>query len=390
MSPIENSLNISRRSLIAGMATLPFSYGIGRALRADGDDQAPGLIMREREPQNLESNFASFDSLITPIEKFYIRSHFAAPAVESRSWSLNVEGAVSKPLRISYDELLKLPSETKTATLECAGNGRIYLMPKADGVQWQLGGVGTAEWTGVPLKLLLDRAGLDSKAVEIILEGADTGEPSKPSRPAKPINFSRSLPLDKARDGEVLLAYKMNGEPLPQSHGFPVRAIVPGWYGMASVKWLTRIVATPLPYQGFFQTVDYAYWRHRDGFPVRTAITELQVKSQIARPFLKELIKQGSTYRVFGAAWTGASSIAKVEVSTDGGKSFAAAKLLGERTPYTWRRWEFSWDVPTKPGSYTLMARATDAKGNSQPMDRDRDREAYMINTVLPVEVRVQ
>jgi DMSO/TMAO reductase YedYZ molybdopterin-dependent catalytic subunit len=257
-------------------------------------------------------------------------------------------------------------------------------------VQWQLGGVGTAEWTGVPLKALLERAGLGAKAVEAILEGADTGQTSKPSKPAKPINFTRSLPLDKARDGGVLLAYKMNGQPLPQSHGFPVRAIVPGWYGMASVKWLTRIVATTQPYQGYFQTIDYAYWKYRDGFPVRTPITEIQVKSQIARPMLKEAVKQGSRYRVFGAAWTGTSSIAKVEVSTDGGKSFTAAKLLGQPTPFTWRQWEFSWDVPKKTGSYTLMARATDAAGNTQPMERDRDREAYMINTVLPVEVRVQ
>jgi DMSO/TMAO reductase YedYZ molybdopterin-dependent catalytic subunit len=263
-------------------------------------------------------------------------------------------------------------------------------MPKAEGVPWQLGAVGTAEWTGVPLKTVLERAGTDSKAVEVILEGADSGEPSKPSRPAKPIHFSRSLPLDKARNGGVLLAYKMNGQPLPQSHGFPVRAIVPGWYGVASVKWLSRIVATTQPYQGFFQTIDYAYWQHRDGFPVRTPITEIQVKSQIARPVLKEVIKQKSTYRVFGAAWTGASSIAKVEVSTDGGKSFAAAKLLGQRAPHTWRLWEFSWDVPAKPGNYTLMARATDSNGNIQPMDRDKDREAYMINTVLPVEIRVE
>ncbi len=182
----------------------------------------------------------------------------------------------------------------------------------------------------------------------------------------------------------------MNGQPLLEAHGFPVRAIVPGWYGMASIKWLTRIVALRRPYQGYYQTVDYAYWQHRDGFPNRVPVTELQVKAQIARPAVGEVIAKGSTYRVFGAAWSGSSPISKVEVSTDAGKSYATAKLLGKPVEHTWRLWEFPWDVPTNSDKYTLLAKATDAAGNSQPQGRDKDRETYMINHVLPVDVQVR
>jgi hypothetical protein len=158
---------------------------------------------------------------------------------------------------------------------------------------------------------------------------------------------------------------------------------------MASVKWLSRIVALNRPYQGYFQTVDYAYWQRRDGFPNRVPVTEIQVKSQIARPTVAEVIEKGTTYRIFGAAWSGSSPISKVEVSTDGGKTYTAAKLLGKPIDHTWRLWESHWAVPAKSGKYTLMAKAANAKGESQPAGRDKDRETYMINQVLPVEVQV-
>ena len=270
------------------------------------------------------------------------------------------------------------------------GNGRVFLVPKVDGAQWQFGAVGNAEWTGVPLSALLERAGVDPKTVDVILAGADAGEVSKPSKPAKPFHFARSVPLEYARGGGILLAYKMNGLPLPESHGFPLRAIVPGWFGMASVKWLSRIVATTQPYNGFFQSVDYAYWQHRDGNPVRVPVTEQQVKAQIARPTFAEVVSKGSSYRVFGAAWAGTSNIARVEVSTDDGKTFAAAKLLGEAVKYAWRLWEYDWRVPEAAGKYVLKVKATDDMGNTQPLERDKDRENYMINHVIPVVVHVR
>lgn len=382
---------ISRRSIIAGAAALPFAYqAMQLGSQAVAASQSDELIIREREPQNLESDFAALDSFITPNDKFYVRNHFPVPQLDAKSWRLKIEGSVQKPLELSYDELIGLPSETRPVTLECAGNGRVLLVPKADGAQWQFGAVGNAEWTGVPLAALLERAGVDPKTVDIVLEGADSGEVSKPSKPAKPFHFARSVPLEIAKTGGILLAYKMNGQPLPESHGFPLRAIVPGWFGMASVKWLSRIIATKQPYHGFFQTVDYAYWQHHDGNPVRVPLSEQQVKAQIARPTFAEVVPKGTKYRIFGAAWAGPASIAKVEVSTDDGKSFSPAKLLGEPVKHAWRLWEFSWNVPDAPGKVLLKVRATDDKGNSQPLERDKDRENYMINHVIPIEVHVR
>src|SRR5206468_6743246 len=198
-----------------------------------------GRIVRGEDPLNLEMPFSTLDQFITPTKSFYVRTHFPIPAIDKDAWWLNVEGEVEKPFAINYEELLKLESLTIPVTLECAGNNRNFLDPKVKGVQWGLGAVGTAEWTGVPLSILLDRAELKPSAREIILEGADRGKLEDPKSPAGEIKFSRSIPLEKARD--VLLAYKMNDVDLPAEHGFPVRAIVPGWYAMASIKWLQRI-----------------------------------------------------------------------------------------------------------------------------------------------------
>jgi DMSO/TMAO reductase YedYZ molybdopterin-dependent catalytic subunit len=249
--------------------------------------------------------------------------------------------------------------------------------------------VSTAEWGGVSLASVLERAGVRPGAVEVILEGADSGELKNPPKPSGAIHFARSLPLEKARK-DVLLAYRMNGDELPASHGQPLRAVVPGWYGMASIKWLTRIVVTDRPFQGHFQTVDYAYWDRRDGLPTRIPITEMQVKSEIARPEMHEIVPAGSRYRVFGAAWGGEHEIRRVELSADGGKTWSDAKLTGKPLRYAWQFWEHEWRTPSKPGRYTLMSRATDSRGQAQPLERQPDRENYMINHVLPIDVDVR
>lgn len=389
MSRFQSSPKLSRRSLIAGVAALPIA---SRLVVGNSDayaDEAKSFVIREREPQNLESDFAALDSFITPADKFYIRNHFPIPQVDVKTWKLRVVGSVKQPIELSFDELMRMPSETRPVTLECAGNGRVFLVPKADGALWQFGAVGNAEWTGVPLTAVLDRAELDPKTVDIIFEGADAGDVSKPSRPAKPFHFARSVSVDDARSGGILLAYRMNGKPLSDAHGFPVRAIVPGWYGMASVKWLTRIIASPQPFAGFFQTVDYASWQHRDGLPVRVPLSQMQVKAQIARPTFGETVPRGGRYRVFGAAWAGSLAIAKVDISTDDGKSWLPAKLLADNVQHAWRLWEFVWDVPDAAGKYVLKVRASDANGNSQPLERDKDRENYMINHVVGVDIRV-
>src|SRR6202047_1140605 len=185
-----------------------------------------GLIIRQKEPTNLEMPFDQVDSYLTPTELFYIRSHFPAPRIDVTGYQLRIDGAVRNPLALSCQELREMPSETRTATLECAGNGRVFLVPQVRGAQWELGAVGNAEWTGVPLRALLERAGLEDDACEVVLEGADRGTPDVKPIPPGPISHARSLPREKAIQPEVLIAYQMNGRDLSRDHGYPVRAIV--------------------------------------------------------------------------------------------------------------------------------------------------------------------
>src|SRR6266480_3374888 len=233
-----------------------------------------GRIVRGEAPLNLETPFEKLDSFLTPTESFYVRTHFPIPSIDRDAWWLHVEGEVEKPFAINYEELLQVEPVTIPVTLECAGNNRHFLEPKVKGVQWGLGAVGTAEWTGVPLSILLDWAGVKANACEVILEGADRGKLEDPKSPPGELNFARSIPLEKARD--VLLAYNMNGEELPPEHGFPVRAIVPGWYAVASIKWLQRIIVIDKPFNGYYQTLDYAYWKRREEGAELTPLSEMQ------------------------------------------------------------------------------------------------------------------
>ena len=234
-----------------------------------GQSSLVGLIIRQKEPTNLDTPFNQLDSFLTPTELFYIRSHFPTPKLGLASYHLRIDGAVRHPCALSYQALRDLPSETQVTTLECAGNSRVFLVPQVQGAQWELGAVSNAEWTGVPLRALLERAGLAEDACEIVLEGADCGTPKEDPLPPDPISYAWSLPRAKAIQPEVLIAYQMNGRDLPPDHGFPVRAIVPGHYGMSSVKWLTRIQAVREPFHGYWQTSDCAYWAYLDGKPVQ-------------------------------------------------------------------------------------------------------------------------
>ena len=347
-----------------------------------------GLIVREKEPANLESPFPRLEGVLTPNPLFYVRSHFRIPQIDLRTFRLTVGGAVRNPFSIGQEELRTMRSVTRTVTLECAGNGRVFLVPKADGVQWQLGAVGTAEWTGVPLSELLDRAGIAGDVCEIVFEGLDKGVPNEEPVPPGETTFARSIPLALARD--TLIAYRMNGEDLLPEHGSPIRAIVPGQYGMASVKWLSDIRALAKPFRGYFQTTDYAYWgEDESGNPERIPLRELAVKSQIARPFIDEIIAAGSHYRVFGAAWS-AFQVEAVDFSADDGETWHAAHFLDPPQPHVWRRWQFDWKVPTAAGPYTLKSRATDSNGNSQPYHHDQKYGTYRIHHVLPIKVLVR
>lgn len=393
---------VNRRTFLLGAAgAVPlFTNSLGAPLlaaapepggRLGQEGHAAGLISRQRNPDNLEFPFSTLNTFLTPNEQFYVRTHFGVPELLTKGWKLTVEGAVSRPLQISYDELRDMPSVNVTAVLECSGNSRVFLKPPQTSIRWELGGVSNAEWTGVRLADLLARAGVKDQAVDVILEGADTGEFHDPD-PKTPgvISYARSLPLQKALRPEVILAYRMNGKDLPPAHGFPVRAVVAGWYGMASVKWLSRIILTERPFDGYFQTFMYAVWERPHGLPTLVPVSEIQVKAEIARPTLHEVIPARSHYRVAGAAWAGETEVTKVELSADGGRSWQAVRFIDQAVPYAWRLWDYDWDAPAQAGHYTLMARATDARGRSQPMVREKDRRDAMITHVLPVEVEVR
>jgi DMSO/TMAO reductase YedYZ molybdopterin-dependent catalytic subunit len=358
-------------------------------MAADSEKLIAGRILRGESPLNLEMPFEKLEGFLTPTESFYVRTHFPIPSIDRDAWWLHFEGDVDNSFAINYEELLELESVTIPATLECAGNNRSFLEPKVKGVQWGLGAVGTAEWTGVPLSILLDRAHAKTNGCHVVLEGADGGMLEDPKSPPGELKFARSIPVEKAR-ADVLLAYKMNGCELPPEHGFPVRAIVPGWYAMASVKWLQRIIVTEQPFTGYYQTIDYAYWDRQNAIAELTPLTEMQIKAQIAEPAGGDAVPANSRVRVHGAAWTSNCEIKKVELSMDGGVTWTEAKLLGESEPNAWRLWEFNWQTPTAPGTQTLIARATDSLGRTQPVHRDADRGTYMINHLLPIKVEVR
>ncbi len=347
-----------------------------------------GMVIRQREPVNLESPFELLDGVLTPNSLFYVRSHFRAPALKAQEWRLEVSGAVRESFSVGLDDLKGMPAVTRVATLECAGNGRVFLVPSTEGAQWELGAVSTAEWTGVPLRALLERAGVPEGAVEVVLEGADRGKPKELPVPPGEIGYARSLPV--AMVDEVLLAYRMNGEDLAEDHGFPVRAVVPGWYGMASVKWLTGVRVVREAFRGYFQTSDYAYWDEMEGQPVRVPLGAMALKSAIARPRVREVVAAGSTYEVVGAAWGGSAGLERVEVSADDGTSWCDAEWMDEERAGVWRQWRFGWQVPGEVGRRVLKSRVWDRAGRTQAEGHDPRFGNYVISHALPIEVEVR
>jgi DMSO/TMAO reductase YedYZ molybdopterin-dependent catalytic subunit len=343
-----------------------------------------GLVVHRAHPLNCETSIpALLGGQVMPNAHFYVRNHFQLPDLDPSAWRLRVHGCVERPLALTLHDLQRLPSQSLIVTLECAGNGRALLAPRVDGEQWELGAVSTAEWTGVPLAEVLDRAGVTAEARDVVFRGADSG--SVAGRDGS-IAFERSLNVSYARDSEALLAHAMNGEPLPLQHGFPLRLIVPGWYGVASVKWLTEIEVVRDAFTGFFQADRYVYKWAREGELVTEPVTLQRVRSLITEPRPGDLLEQGEL-AVRGVAWSGAATIGRVEVSLDRGP-WQEAHLLGQRKRHSWVWWELFTRVE-RPGTVELRARATDLAGRTQPEQPEWNRLGYGSNAIQRLAIEV-
>lgn len=346
------------------------------------------MIVRSVRPEDLEMTLSGFLDYITPAEHFFVRTHVYVPRVNLSEWRLNVAGEVSSPLTLSMEELRKLPAVELVSVLECAGNGRAFYDPPVAGVQWANGAVGNGRWRGVRLADVLKRAGVKPTAVEVLFDGADV-----------PIgtmaDFQRTIPIKKALDPDTLLAYEMNGEDLPQKRGFPLRAVVPGWAGDSWTKWVSSIRVLDKEFDGYWMKSAY---RH-PGKPVTPGsavaldamrpVQSLRVKSVIAAPANGAQVEAGKPVVIRGAAWSGESGpVASVDVSVNNGRSWQKAQLRGGASRYGWRLWEFAW-TPHGEGYYTLLARARDTGGDSQPFSQEWNPSGYLWNVVPRAGVEV-
>lgn len=325
---------------------------------------------------------------VTPPGLHYVLTHYDIPYVpDAGAWRLTVDGRVRTPLDLSLADLLSFPQVTTRVTLECAGNGRALLTPRPVSQPWLVEAVGTADWTGVPLRLLLAEAGADPAAADVVFTGADHGVERGVEQ-----DYQRALPLVVAtgHDPEVLVATAMNGAPLPPQHGRPLRLIVPGWYGMAQVKWLRSVTVSDVPFTGFQQSVAYRIRRTADepGEPVtRIAPRALLVPPGFPDFMSRTRVVRPGAVRLVGRAWSGQALVSSVEVSTDGGAHWMPAHLepVADGHRWAWHRWHHDWAAV--PGAYAVGARATDAGGRSQPLDQCWNRGGFGNNAVCWVRV---
>ncbi len=324
---------------------------------------------------------------ITPIGMHYLLIHFDIPLIDPADYELRVSGCVRNPLRLTLEGVKARPAVTMPVAMECAGNGRAHLSPRPISAPWHEEAVGCAQWTGTPLGPILEEAGLLDDAVEIVFAGHDRGIDDGIEH-----DYERSLPVKEALREEVLLAYAMNEEPLPPQHGFPLRLVVPEWYGMASVKWLKSITATIEPFEGVQQANKYLYQHSKDdpGTPVtRKHPHALMVPPGIPDFLTRERRVRTGAVLVEGRAWSGFGPVERVEFSADGGRTWEDAELGEQLGPHAWRSWSCEWDA--EPGEYELCVRATDATGRTQPLDVEEtwNQGGYGINIVQRVPVSV-
>ena len=384
---------ISRRDVLTQLA---FAAAAARFAPADLFAQAQTnvqrfgkekLIVRSMRPPDFETPVGLLNSFITPIEHFYMRCHMPVPTVDAATWQLKVGGEVDSPLALSMDEIKKLPAHTVTMTLECAGNGRAFFNPAPAGIQWEKGAVGTARFTGARLSDILKKAGAKTTALNVEMHAADRPLGTQPA-------FVRQVPMTKAMHPDTIIAWDMNGQPIPLAHGSPLRAIVPGWEGAYSIKWLNALNLIARDSDSFWVATGYRYPNRRvapgaavdakDMLPLRG----MPVKSLITTPENGASLTVGKI-NVGGFAWAGEDDIKAVDISIDNGATWQPARLTGEQARFTWRRFAFDFTV-TKPQSYLILSRATDSKGNMQPAVAQWNPSGYLWNQYDSVRIEVK
>jgi sulfite oxidase len=323
---------------------------------------------------NFGTPLGQISGTIVPNPLFFLRSNNPPPTIARRDWRLRIDGRVQHPLNLGFDELQSLPGRHEEVWLECAGNSRRRFDPPGEGNQWDDQAVSNAVFKGVSLSTVLDHVGVMDDAIEVVATGADA------------TSFQRSLPLEIALRPEVVLAWEMNGEPIPQPNGGPVRMIVPGWAGIASVKWPVRLEVLTSPFGGYYHAERYIIV-DADQRTLRS-VREMPVKSLIAGPADGETLGLGA-HLIFGFAWSGLGQIEEVEVSTDAQQTWSPARLLHGDGPFAWTRWELAW-TPTGPGRTTIAARAKDSTGNVQPAKAVWNKFGYLMNAIATRSVTVQ
>lgn len=371
---------------LALVPAIPFVQARERAAESGETDR---LIVRVARPLDAETPVQEFSSYLTPNSRFFVRSHFGPPPHEQLSdenWQLRVTGLVDRPLTFTLQELKQFETITITAVVQCSGNGRASYRPKVPGVQWERGAVGNARWTGVRLRDVLAKAGLQTNGCHVQFQGAD-----RPVAATVPL-FVRSIPLEKALHPDTILAYEMNGRPLPLLHGAPLRVVTPGWMADSCIKWLTDITVQQDEAQGYYMQTAYRYPTRPVTPGEAIAASDLKpveamaVKSLIAQP------REGASLRlgpvtIQGVAWTGEDKIVSVEVSLDEGRSWEQARLIGEDQPYGWRQWQYIWQATSGPR--TILCRATDDRGVTQPETSPWNPSGFLWNGWDRVGVKV-
>jgi sulfane dehydrogenase subunit SoxC len=351
--------------------------------------ESPDGITREELALSARNHSMPLEALRearTPPGLHYVLTHFDIPFIDAAAWRLEIAGAVRRPLTLDLDAIRSRPAVSLDVTLECAGNGRALITPRPLSQPWLQEGVGTAMWTGTPLRPILEEAGVREDAVDVVFTGADRGIQGDVEQ-----EYARSLSLADAMRDEVMLAYAMNGVPLPPQHGFPVRLVAPGWYGMAHVKWLQSIAVIPQPFRGFQQVERYRLRTSEEdpGAPVtRILPRSLMIPPGIPEFFSRTRFLDAGTCLIEGRAWSGCAPIERVDVSADGGRTWRAAALGEAASPFAWVAWRYQWEAVR--GEFELCPRATDRTGNTQPLEPPWNPEGMMNNAVQRVQVVVR